>query len=51
MTERMTLDEVEQRIHDTYRFFHQVDPTIRPQETGQLGQLWAMFDELVQEEA
>lgn len=48
MTERMTLDEVEQALYDTYQFFHQVQPDVRPQETGQLGQLWAMFDEMVE---
>lgn len=48
MTERMTLEDVETAIYEQYRWFNQVRPDVRPQETGQLGQLWAMFDEMVE---
>lgn len=48
MTERMSLAEVETSIYEHYRWFSVVAPGVQPQETGRLGQLWAMFDEMVE---
>lgn len=48
MTERMTLEDVETAIYEQYRWFSVVAPGVQPQETGRLGELWAMFDELVE---
>lgn len=45
-----TLAEVEQEIYSQYRFFHEKAPDAYPQETGQLGALWALFDLLIEEE-
>ena len=43
----LTLEEIEQRIAGIYRFFHQVAPGVTPQETGELGTLWRLFDEMM----
>lgn len=40
----MTLDEIENRISEIYHFFSVTAPGVRPQETGELGALWALFD-------
>lgn len=40
----MTLEEIENRIKELYLFFHQVSPSVWPQETGELGALWALAD-------
>jgi len=45
-----TLAEVEQDIYDTYQWFHDQNPFVKPQESGRLGDLWALFDILVEEE-
>lgn len=45
-----TLEEVEQEIYDTYQWFHQQNPHVKPQETGRLGDLWALFDLMTYEE-
>lgn len=45
-----TLEEVEQEIYSQYRFFHEQAPHAYPQETGQLGALWALHGILVEEE-
>lgn len=42
-----TLEEVEQKIHDTYQFFATVAPGVQPREEGELGVLWALFDDMV----
>lgn len=47
MSEALTLEEIENRIRDIYEFFHQVQPDVTPQETGELGALWALFDRMV----
>lgn len=39
-----TLEEIEQEIYDTYRYFAENAPGVTPQETGSLGALWALFD-------
>lgn len=45
-----TLAQVEQEIYDTYRWFHDQNPNVYPQETGHLGALWSLFDLLIEEE-
>lgn len=50
MTNAYSLAEVEQEIYDTYKWFHEQNPNVYPQETGQLGALWGLFDLLVEEE-
>lgn len=45
-----TLEEVENELYETYKWFHQENPLVKPQETGQLGALWALFDLLIEEE-
>lgn len=45
-----TLAQVEQEIYQQYRFFHENAPHAYPQETGQLGALWALFDIMIEEE-
>lgn len=50
MNNAYTLAEVEQEIYSQYRFFHEKAPHAYPQETGQLGALWALFDILIEEE-
>lgn len=45
-----TLEEVENEIRSTYEWFHRENPLVKPQETGQLGALWALFDILIEEE-
>lgn len=45
-----TLSEVEQELYETYRWFHKENPLVKPQETGQLGALWSLFDLLIEEE-
>lgn len=45
-----TLEEVEQDIYNTYQWFHRENPHVKPQETGQLGALWGLFDLLIEEE-
>lgn len=45
-----TLDEVENEIASVYQWFHKENPHVKPQETGQLGALWALFDLLIEEE-
>lgn len=51
MNNAYTLEEVEQEIHDTYRWFHEnAGVTVYPREEGQLGALWALFDLLIEEE-
>lgn len=45
-----TLPEVEADIHQTYKWFHENAPGVWPQEEGQLGALWALFDLLIEEE-
>ena len=47
MSEALTLEEVEKAIEQHYLFFHQVQPGVQPQETGELGALWALFDRMV----
>lgn len=44
----LTLDEIEQRIYEQYQFFAQVAPGVTPQETGELGTLWRLFDGMVE---
>lgn len=44
MNDWMTLEEIETRIKEIYLFFYQVNPLIYPQETGELGALWALAD-------
>ena len=51
MTNAYTLAEVEREIYDTYQWFHKENPLVKPQETGQLGALWSLFDLLIEEEA
>lgn len=50
MDNAYTLEEVENEISETYKWFHKENPTVKPQETGQLGALWALFDILIEEE-
>lgn len=45
-----TLPELEKDIHDTYKWFHRENPFVKPQETGNLGALWALFDIMIAEE-
>lgn len=46
-----TLEEVENEISETYKWFHRTGGVnVKPQETGQLGALWALFDLLIEEE-
>lgn len=45
-----TLAQVEQEIYDTYQWFHEQNPHVYPQETGQLGALWALHDIMIEEE-
>lgn len=48
----LTLEEVDQRIFDLYQFFHQADPTVKPNpEAGELGLLWRIHDDFMNEEA
>lgn len=47
MSEALTLEEIENRIRDIYEFFTVTAPGVRPQETGELGALWALFDRMV----
>jgi hypothetical protein len=48
----MTLEDIENRIREVYLFFHQVAPEVYPQEQGELGALWALFDyEVAKEQA
>lgn len=49
MENAYTLEEVENEIFETYRWFHEQSPGVRPQETGQLGALWALWDILIEE--
>lgn len=44
-----TLAEVEQEIQETYFWFHEQNPFVKPQETGRLGDLWALHEILVDE--
>lgn len=46
----MTLNEVEERISEIYKWYSIVAPGVSPQETGELGALWAMFDRMVEGE-
>ncbi len=46
----MTLEEIEKRIYETYQFFSTVAPGVTPQESGELGALWALFDREVENE-
>lgn len=50
MENAYTLAEVETEIWSLYQWFHKENPLVRPQETGQLGALWSLFDLLVEEE-
>lgn len=43
----MKLQDVENAIQEMYQFFSLVAPGTTPAETGRLGELWAMFDEMV----
>lgn len=45
-----TLEEVEQDIYDMYQWFHGQNPNVRPQATGRLGDLWALWDLLMEDE-
>lgn len=45
-----TLAEVEQDIYDTYKWFHEQNPFVKPQESGRLGDLWALWDIMIEEE-
>ena len=45
-----TLEEVEQDIYHHYQWWHEQNPGVVPQETGQLGALWGLFDLLIEEE-
>lgn len=51
MNNAYTLPELEQEIYDTYRWFHDQNPFVKPQESGNLGALWALFDIMIAEEA
>lgn len=51
MTEAYTLAEVEQDIYDTYQWFHREGGIgVYPREEGRLGNLWALWDLLIEEE-
>ena len=43
----LTLEEIEQRIYETYHMFAREAPGVAPQETGELGTLWRLFDEMM----
>lgn len=43
----MTLDEVETEIYNYYQWFAKNAPGVTAVETGELGSLWAIFDEMV----
>ena len=48
----MTLAQVEEAIYNLYQWFHkQGGVEVYPQESGYLGQLWSLFDQLIEEEA
>ena len=47
----MTLAQVEEAIYNLYQWFHRENPDVYPQESGYLGQLWSLFDQLIEEEA
>ena len=49
-TQPYTLAQVEAELYDTYRWFHDQNPNVYPQETGHLGALWSLFDLLIEEE-
>jgi hypothetical protein len=50
MSNAYTLAEVEQEIYDTYQWFHKnAGVNVYPQESGQLGALWSLFDLLIEE--
>ena len=45
----LTLEEIEQRIYEQYRFFAQVAPGVTPNpDVGELGTLWRLFDGMVE---
>lgn len=44
MNDWLTIDEVAQRISDTYRWWAITAPGVYPQETGDLEALWAIYD-------
>ena len=47
MSEALTLDEIEDRISGFYHWMAREAPGVQPQETGELGALWALFDRMV----
>lgn len=47
MSEALTLEEIENHIRDIYHWMAQEAPGVQPQETGELGALWALFDRMV----
>lgn len=49
MTDWMTLDEVEERIHSIYMWWSITAPGVYPKEEGELAALWAIFDRAVAE--
>lgn len=42
-----TLEEVEDRISGIYHMFAREAPGVTPVEAGELGVLWALFDDMV----
>lgn len=45
-----TLDEAHEQISAIYKWFAQQAPGVTPQETGELRSLWAIADQLHEEE-
>ena len=47
----MTLEQVEQAIHDYYFWFFKTAPGVVVREEGRLAQLWSLADRMISEEA
>lgn len=43
----LTLEEIEDRISEIYHWFAREAPGVTPQEDGELGNLWKLFDDEV----
>lgn len=44
----MTLEQIEQEIYEYYQWFSKEAPLVTPSETGRLGELWGLFDRMVE---
>ena len=45
----LTLEEIEQRIYETYHMFAREAPGVTPNpDAGELGTLWRLFDGMVE---